>query len=605
MNGSDNKKGTVRTMNYLAMPVFAVLLLVSPVFARVLGVQLGGLATAVLVVSGALLLLITGVLTTVRRLYQKTKASEAFVRTGFGGVRVIRDGGALVIPFVHELVRVSLQTIKLEVQRENEVALITKDKLRADIRAEFFVRVQPDVESILQASRSLGEKMLNLSEVRALVEDKLVSALRTAAASRTLEELNSERDQFLSDVMRLVGEDLSSNGLVLETVTISKLDQTDDRFLKAENIFDAQGKRKIAEITQQNLSERNRLVREGEQLRKQQDVIARQAVLELERRENETIARQHAEVQKSQAEAARDAEVKSLEAKREVELASIEKQRQLEVATRLAEQAAEIAEREKQEKIVEAEQKRTLAQRALVDAEAERERAQQALHSVRVTAEAERDKTQKVLAAQAQAEMRFVNEQRQADSDAYAKQKQAEAQRLAADAEAEAVRKRAQAQADAEHHKALGQRAIAMVPVEVKRAELDVERDRVENVVKRELEAREKHGRVAQEFELSKLRIEAEREVRVATAHAQASLFTKMSANLYGTTADVEKLMQAFVNGQGTANLLNGFVAQVDQPTKAALRTMGEGVAQLAESVLDARNGHAKAKPAAQPLTEE
>jgi len=589
-------------MNYLMLPGFGLVLLLAPVLAAALGEGLGGFATAVLVVSGVLLLLVAGVLTTVRRLYQKTKASEAFVRTGFGGVRVIRDGGALVIPFVHELVRVSLQTIKLEVQRENEVALITKDKLRADIRAEFFVRVQPDVESIMQASRSLGEKMLNLDEVRALVEDKLVSALRTAAASRTLEELNSERDQFLSDVMRLVAEDLSSNGLVLETVTISKLDQTDDRFLKAENIFDAQGKRKIAEITQQQLSERNRLVREGEQLRKQQDVAARQAVLELERRESESLARQQAEVQKSEAEAARDAQVKALETKREVELATIEKERQLELATRLAQQTTEIAEREKQEKIVEAEQRRTLAQRELALAEAERERAQQALHSVRVNAEAERDKTQKVLAAQAQAEMRFVSEQRQADSDAYAKQKQAEAQRLAADAEAEAIRKRAGAQADAEQQKALGQRALAMVPIEVKRAELEVERERVENVVKRELEAREKHGRVAQEFELAKLRVEAEREVRIAVAHAQATLFTKMTANLYGTTADVEKLMSSFVNGQSAANALNGFLANVDQPAKEVLQSLGEGVAQLSASVLERQNGHAK-RP--QPAAEE
>jgi hypothetical protein len=328
---------------------------------------------------------------------------------------------------------------------------------------------------------------------------------------------------------------------------------------------------------------------------------ARQAVLELERRENETLVRQQAEVQKSEAEATRDAQVKALEAKREIELATIEKHKQLEVATRLAQQATEIAEREKQEKIVEAEQKRTHAQRALVDAEAERERAQQALHTVRMTAEAERDKTQKVLAAQAQAEMRFVNEQRQADSDAYAKQKQAEAQRLAADAEAEAIRKRAQAQADAEQQKALGQRAIAMVPVEVKRAELEVERDRVENVVKRELEAREKHGRLAQEFELSKLRVEAEREVRIATAHAQATLFTKMTANLYGTTADVEKLMSAFVNGQSMASAVNGFIDAVDGPAKELVQTLSEGVAQLAEG----RNKHARPRAAEQALTEE
>jgi hypothetical protein len=95
---------------------------------------------------------------------------------------------------------------------------------------------------------------------------------------------------------------------------------------------------------------------------------------------------------------------------------------------------------------------------------------------------------------------------------------------------------------------------------------------------------------VAQEFELSKLRIEAEREVRVATAHAQASMFTKMTANLYGTTADVEKLMHAFANGQGAANTVNGFVTNIDQPVRELLQVMGEGVVQMAGKA----NGHAK-----------
>src|SRR5262245_5805062 len=204
--------------------VLGLCMLAAPVAATALGHELPALSGAILTAAGAGLLGLTGVLLFVTRLYQKTKASESFVRTGAGGVHVIRDGGCIVIPFLHELVRVSLQTIKLEVTRENEDALITLDKLRADIRAEFFVRVQPEREGILQASRSLGERMSSAQAVKELVEDKLVSALRTAAASKSLEQLNSERDEFLADVMKLVAEDLRSNGLILETATISKLD---------------------------------------------------------------------------------------------------------------------------------------------------------------------------------------------------------------------------------------------------------------------------------------------------------------------------------------------------------------------------------------------
>ena len=260
--------------------LFGVLCIAGPFAAEAAGYALSGGATLASILIGAVSLVFAATLGVFTKLYQKTKASEAFVRTGAGGRKVIMDGGAIIVPFVHELVRVSLETLKLRVTRQNEDALITQDKLRADIHAEFFVRVQPDRESILQASRSLGERMREESAVRALVEDKLVSALRTAAAMKTLEQLNSERDEFLTEVMKLVENDLLSNGLILETVTISRLDQTDEVYLKESNIFDAQGRRKIAEITQTNLTERNRLVREGEQARKAQDVTTQQRVLE-------------------------------------------------------------------------------------------------------------------------------------------------------------------------------------------------------------------------------------------------------------------------------------------------------------------------------------
>jgi uncharacterized membrane protein YqiK len=578
-------------MTQILFSILGVSLLALPLWLRSTGHPLGALEAGALMGSGAFILMVTGVLLTVTRLYQKTKASEAFVRTGLGGARVIRDGGALTIPFVHELMRVSLQTIKLEVSRENADALITKDKLRADVRAEFFVRVQPDVESILQASRSLGEKMQNPMEVRSLVEDKLVSALRTAAASRTLEELNSERDEFLADAMRLVGEDLKSNGLVLETVTISRLDQTDDSFLKAENIFDAQGRRKIAEITQHNLTERNRLVREGEQHRKEQDVLTKQAVLDLERREREAEAVQIAGIARVETEAMKDSQVKSIEAQRAIELATVEKQKALEIAAQLQEQAVEIAGREKQERVAEAEQKRALAERGLAEAEAEREQARQTIETLRVRGEAERAKSQRVLAAEAEAEMQYIAEQRRADGEAYAKQKQAEAQRLSADAEAEAVQKRAQANAEAERQKADGERARAMVPVEVRRAEVEVERDHVASVIKAELEARERHGRVAQEFEIQKLRVAAEKEVRIAMANAQASLFTKMEANLYGTTADVEKLLASMVQGQSLASTLNGFLSHGDEATQQLVNILTKGASEIASAAAERLSG--------------
>ncbi|HEV8244419.1 MAG TPA: SPFH domain-containing protein [Polyangiaceae bacterium] len=568
-------------MKLTALYLLGLITTAAPFAARALGYEVDTVASVGAILAGATLIALATLLAVFAKLYRRTKASEAFVRTGAGGVRVIRDGGALVIPILHELLAISLQTIKLEVERRNEEALITLDKLRADISAEFFVRVQPDDESILQASRSLGERMGNVQSVRELIEDKLVSALRTAAAGKTLEQLNSERDAFLAEVMKLVADDLLSNGLVLETATISKLDQTDEQYLKAENIFDAQGRRKIAEITQLNLTERNRLVREGEEARKRQDVSAKKLVLEHELSEREAEMEQRTKVAQAQAEAERASEEKRIVAARQVELAVLEKTRSVELASREQQKAIEVAERDKLEAIAQAEQRRTLAEAELELRLAEFERAHQQVETVRVTEAAERDKRKQVIDAEAIAEQKFLTEQRRADGEAYTKQKQAQAELAAADAQASALRTRAEAEAVSEERRAQGERARAMVPVEVERAKVAVAREHVENVVKPELEARELHGKVAQEFEIAKLRIDAEREIRIATAHASASLFQKIQANLYGTPADVARISEAFLKGQSAATTANSFLEAASSDTQSALGKAGASAHEL------------------------
>jgi uncharacterized membrane protein YqiK len=592
-------------MKLATLFLFGMLLALAPHVARAFGHDPGVGATIASTVVGVAILCFTTLLLVFARLYRRTRASEAFVRTGAGGVRIIRDGGALVIPILHELVPVSLQTIKLEVMRRDADALITLDKLRADISAEFFVRVQPDDESILQASRSLGDRMGNAAAVKEVIEDKLVSALRTAAAGKSLEQLNSERDAFLAEVIKLVADDLQSNGLVLETATISKLDQTDEQFLKAENIFDAQGRRKIAEITQLNLTERNRLVREGEEARKRQDVIAHRLVLEHELAEQQASAEQRARVAEVEAETVRMAEEKRITAQRQIDLAALEKTRSLELALREQQKAVEVAERQKLEAIAEAEQKRALAEAELELRRAELERAHQQVETVRVTEAAERERRKQVIDAEASAEQKYVAEQRRADAEAYAREKHAEALRASATAEATALRTKAEAEAEAEERRAQGERARSMVPVEVERARLAVERDRVENVVKAELEAREKHGKVAQEFEIAKLRVEAEREVRVAIAHASATLFTKVQANLYGTPEDVARIGDAFLKGQSAAVSANGFFEVASSATDGVLAKLGKSAEELASALSSRLAGPVIPEGAVTPLMTE
>jgi hypothetical protein len=152
------------------------------------------------------------------------------------------------------------------------------------------------------------------------------------------------------------------------------------------------------------------------------------------------------------------------------------------------------------------------------------------------------------------------------------------------------VLKKATAEAEADKLRASAEKARAMVPVEVRRAEVDVERTRVETVVKPELEAREKHGKVAQDFEIAKMQVEAEKEVRIAMANASATMFSKVSATLYGTPEQVTTMMKAMTDGQAFATRIESAVQNLGEETKA--------IAHEAARTLTSMVGKDEPKPA-------
>jgi uncharacterized membrane protein YqiK len=154
------------------------------------------------------------------RLYQRSSKERAFVRTGLGGQKVIMDGGALKLPVFHELIWVNMNTLKLEVHRSDQDSLFTKDRMRVDVVAAFFVRAIPTVEGISTAAQTLGQRTLNPEALKVLVEDKFVDALRAASVSMTMQELLDKRQDFIQAVQNAVAEDLTKNGLELETVSL-------------------------------------------------------------------------------------------------------------------------------------------------------------------------------------------------------------------------------------------------------------------------------------------------------------------------------------------------------------------------------------------------
>lgn len=126
----------------------------------------------ILVIAGVIFaaLVIIGII--IARLYQRSSKEISFVRTGFGGEKVILGGGAIVLPVLHETIPVNMNTLRLEVRRADDQALITRDRMRVDVMAEFYVRVKPTAESIATAAQTLGQKTMSPNELKNLVEAK-------------------------------------------------------------------------------------------------------------------------------------------------------------------------------------------------------------------------------------------------------------------------------------------------------------------------------------------------------------------------------------------------------------------------------------------------
>src|SRR3954464_3305573 len=186
-------------------------------------IQLGVGSESTLAAIGVIVCTVVAAAGAVSKFYRKASANMAFVLTGGRKARVVVDGGALVIPVVHNIVPVSLETMRLNVERRGPHALITKDNLRVDLSAEFYIKVQANSDDILQAARSLGGKNVQPDAVSELVQEKLVSALRTVAATKELVELHAKRDEFANAVQAICTHDLASNGLTRSEEHTSEL----------------------------------------------------------------------------------------------------------------------------------------------------------------------------------------------------------------------------------------------------------------------------------------------------------------------------------------------------------------------------------------------
>ncbi len=568
---------------------------------------------SILAAFGAAMALISAILVIMTRLYRKTSTNEAFVRTGVGGRRTVIDGGAVVIPVVHDVVPVSLETFKLEVDRTAGEALITADSLRADVKAVFYVRVQKDKESVEQAATSLGANSGNSRAVQTLIFEKLVSALRTVAAGQTLADLNTKRAQFAEGVQRIVEADLKANGLYLESVTISNLDQAPLSAMRPEeNVFDAQGRRTIAEIVQAQRVATNIIERRADQEVTMQDVktaqyIAEQEVIRAkalaEAESNRKIAAAEAE-QKAQTVAAeqnRLAGIAKVESEREVDLAGVAKAKAVQIANIERERVAtvagvektkavEIATRDQQIAIAEKEKQRaqTLARQA--EAINEQTAKEQEVQTTEAVATAERQRQQSVIAKQAQADQTRIERNMEADVAAYEQVKHAEAEQTAAEKQAIARIRLAEAEKESATLKAEGERAVQMVPVTVAREQVGVQDAQV-TVKIRDLEGQAKYETIARDLQIELAKITAERDAKIAIAKAMGEVMASADMKVYADAGAAQRMLGAIMQGQSIGEFARGAEETMPQGIKDAAMTGGAAIGATIAAVIKKLTG--------------
>jgi uncharacterized membrane protein YqiK len=416
-------------------------------------------------------------------LYERASKEISFVRTGFGGQKVIADGGALVLPVLHEIIPVNMNTLRLEVIRADNQALITRDHMRVDVQAEFYVRVEPTAEAIAAAAQTLGRRTMDPKALKELVEGKFVDALRAVAAEMAMEELHEQRVEFVQRVQTAVTENLLKNGLGLESVSLTALDQTDQSHFNPQNAFDARGLAALVEVIQARSRQRNEIERDTEVSIRKKNLEAERHKLELAKEEEFARLEQQREIEVRRAEQQSNIATEQVERERQAKEAEIAAKKQVDQVQILAERAVEeeritkdlllkekgiarekaieTAEIERQKSVELADQDRTIAiadkskEHSTSQAEADKARALAAEEEERViTARqieiAERQKAVELVEARKRAEREAIGIIEAAEARKKAAIDQAEAVRIFANGEADKVKMAAEAEAGAE-----------------------------------------------------------------------------------------------------------------------------------------------------------
>lgn len=514
-----------------------------------------------------LLIFLIGMATAFSKFYRKPGPEEAIVRTGVGGLQVITGRGMVVVPLIQEAHVMDLSLKRILIARDGEDGLICQDNMRADIKVTFFVRVNNQASDIKTVAETIGPKRASTQDkLEELFEAKFSEALKTVGKNFEFVQLYTERDQFKEQILKVIGTDL--NGYVLDDCAIDYLEQTPLDRLSPTNILDAEGIKKITELTAAEKVKENFFTREKEKTLKKQDVEAQEAILELEKQRVEAVEKQNREIaaikSREQAEAARiqseellKAETARIRTEEELQVQEENKQRQVLVAQRNKERTdaveqervtrdreLEVTDRTRvvglaeieKEKVIEVERKniqdvireRVTVERAVVE---EKEK----IKNTEAFMEADRQKQVAVTLAEKSAEEAMVKQVKAAEASKAAASLhadqvivEAEAKRAAAEKETEATKMLAGAKAA--DHAAVG---LAEAEVMTAKAEATEKTGTAEahvmqmkftaeaTGIQEKAEAMKLFDSVGREHEEFKLRLNKEKDIEIAAIQTQ------------------------------------------------------------------------------------
>ena len=521
-------------------------------------------------------------------LYQRSSKEVSFVRTGFGGEKVVLSGGALVLPIIHNSTLVGMKTLRLEVRRSGSAALITKDRMRVEIVAEFYLRVRPDEASVAAAAQSLGGRTMDAEALKELVQGRFVDALGSVAAGMTMDEMQEERGRYVKAVKDLVENVLTHNGLEMEAVSLTGLDQADIGVFNPSNAFDAEGltllteqietrKKRRNDIEQDTLIQIRNKNLETEKLSLEIDKESHYARLSQEQEVSVRRAEQRAVIAKDRAARDQEAEQAEIRAQEEIEKARILKEKavEAEAALREARLTEEIEERRKHRNEVEKEtaiqiwQKNLEAEKHYLDVEKETEflrseqkreitvyQAQQQAETARERAERERDAEEAEIRAQEAVEKARIARERTLELERIRQAEETERQDI--------QRRRILAIEEKERAIAIAEKAReeldTLITVEETRAREAEAMEKTTSV--RETEAAERKKKI--EMILASLQAEreslimttlAEAEKATAEERADADRFRSLAARLrYEVDAEGKRLLNEAENLRSDAS---------------------------------------------------